>query len=385
MKAVVYQGPYSVAVEDVDDPRVEEPTDVLIRVTTSAICGSDLHMYEGRTQAEPGIVFGHENMGVVTETGSGVVRVKKGDRVVLPFNVACGFCKNCLHGKTGFCLTVNEGFAGGAYGYVAMGPYRGGQAEYLRVPFADFNCLVLPPGEEYEDDFALLADIFPTGYHATELAEVSPGESVCVYGAGPVGLMAAYSALLRGASRVFVVDRRPDRLRLAEQIGATPVDYGQADAAEQIKEHTRGEGTDKGIDAVGYQATVRDGGEQPATVLNTLVESVRPTGLLGVVGLYVPADPGGPTENAQHGQLLFAMGRFFEKGLRMGTGQADVKSYNRQLRDLIISGRATPSFVISQRLPLDDAPLAYQRFDQREDGWTKVLLKPTTNGHTRAA
>jgi glutathione-independent formaldehyde dehydrogenase len=385
MKAVVYQGPYTVAVEEVEDARLEEPTDVVIRVTTSAICGSDLHMYEGRTGAEPGIVFGHENMGIVTEVGSGVVRVKKGDRVVLPFNVACGFCKNCLAGKTGFCLTVNDGFAGGAYGYVSMGPYRGGQAEYLRVPFADFNCLVLPPGEEHEDDFALLADIFPTGYHATELAEVSPGESVTVFGAGPVGLMATYSALLRGASRVFVVDRQPDRLRLAEQLGATPVDYTEAEASEQIKEHTYGEGTDKGIDAVGYQATVSDGEEQPATVLNTLVESVRPTALLGVVGLYVPADPGGPTEDARQGRLRFDMGRFFEKGLRMGTGQANVKAYNRQLRDMIVSGRATPSFVVSQRLPLADAPDAYDRFDKREDGWTKVLLKPNAGGHRQAA
>ena len=381
MKAVVYQGPYDVAVEEVEDPYLEEPTDVVIRVTTSAICGSDLHMYEGRTDAEPGIVFGHENMGVVTDVGSGVVRIKKGDRVVLPFNVACGFCMNCLAGKTGFCLTVNEGFAGGAYGYVSMGPYRGGQAEYLRVPFADFNCLTLPPGDEHEDDFALLADIFPTGYHAAELAQVSPGESVCVFGAGPVGLMAAYSAALRGASRIFVVDRQPDRLRLAEEkIGAIPVDYRERSAADQIKELTDGAGADKGIDAVGYQATVEDGEEQPAIVLNTLIESVRPTGMLGVVGLYVPADPGGPTEDARHGRLSVSMGRFFEKGQRMGTGQANVKAYNRQLRDLIIAGRARPSFVVSQRLPLAEAPEAYAHFDRREEGWTKVLLKPGSDG-----
>ncbi|MFD5319928.1 glutathione-independent formaldehyde dehydrogenase [Streptomyces sp. NPDC127098] len=380
MKAVVYHEPYAVSVDEVADARIEAPTDVVIRITTSAICGSDLHMYEGRTGAESGIVFGHENMGVVEEVGSGVATVRKGDRVVLPFNVACGFCRNCLAGRTGFCLTVNQGFAGGAYGYVSMGPYRGGQAEYLRVPFADFNCLQLPRGNEHEDDFALLADIFPTGYHATELAEVSPGDSVCVFGAGPVGLMAAYSALLRGASRVFVVDRQRDRLRLAEQIGATPIDYTRGDAAEQIREHTDGQGTDKGIDAVGYQATVREGEEQPAMVLNTLVEAVRPTGMLGVVGLYVPSDPGGPSESAKHGELPFAMGRFFEKGLRMGSGQANVKAYNRQLRDLITAGRATPSFVVSHRLPLDQAPLAYDRFDKRVDGWTKVLLKPGLHG-----
>lgn len=376
MKAVVYKQPYEVAVEEVEDPRIEDPTDVIVKITTTAICGSDLHMYEGRTGAEPGIVFGHENMGIVQEVGTGVARVRKGDRVVLPFNVACGFCKNCLAGKTGFCLTVNPGFAGGAYGYVSMGPYRGGQAEYLRVPFADFNCLKLPPGDQHEDDFALLADIFPTGYHATELADVRPGETVAVFGAGPVGLMAAYSALLRGASRVFVVDRVPSRLRLAEQIGAVAVDYSRGDAAEQIREHTQGEGADKGIDAVGYQATVREGEEQPALVLNSLIETVRPTGALGVVGLYLPADPGGPTAHAQRGELLFSMGSFFEKGLRMGTGQANVKAYNRYLRDLIVSGRATPSFVVSHRPSLDQAPEAYRRFDNREEGWTKVLLKP---------
>jgi glutathione-independent formaldehyde dehydrogenase len=376
VKAVVYHGPRNVSVDQVDDPRIEAPTDVLVKITSTAICGSDLHMYEGRTSVEPGTVFGHENMGTVVETGPGVVSVKKGDRVVMPFNVACGFCKNCVAGKTAFCLTVNPGFAGGAYGYVAMGPYRGGQAEYLRVPFADFNCLKLPPGNEHEADFALLADIFPTGYHATELAEVSPGETVTVMGAGPVGLMAAYSALLKGAARVFLVDGVPSRLRMAEQIGAIPINYKEGDAAEQVKAATGGEGTDKGVDAVGFQATVPHGEEQPAVVLNTLIEAVRATGMLGVVGLYVPSDPGAPSEDAKHGELLFKMGRFFEKGLLMGSGQANVKAYNRQLRDMIIAGRAKPSFVVSKELPLDKAPEGYQHFDAREDGWTKVLLHP---------
>src|SRR5258706_144325 len=207
MKAVVYEEPYRVAVEDVADARIEQPNDALVRVTTAAICGSDLHMYEGRTAAEAGMVFGHENMGIVEQVGAGVVSVKPGDRVSLPFNVACGFCANCLRGETGYCLTVNPGFGGGAYGYVAMGPYRGGQAEYLRVPFADFNCLKLPPGQEHEDDFVLLAHIFPTGYHGCELAGGTVGDSVPVYGAGPIGLRAPYSALLAGASKVFVVDR----------------------------------------------------------------------------------------------------------------------------------------------------------------------------------
>ena len=376
MKAVVYQGPYELSVEEVEDAKIQDPTDVVIKITTAAICGSDLHMYEGRTGAEPGIVFGHENMGVVEEVGPGVATVKKGDRVVLPFNVACGFCQNCQQRKSGFCLTVNEGFAGGAYGYVSMGPYRGGQAEYLRVPFADYNCLQLPKGDEFEDDFALLADIFPTGYHATEMAEVKPGETVAVYGAGPVGLMAAYSAVLKGASKVFCVDKVPSRLSLAEQFGAIPVNFDEVDPVEYITDATDGDGTDKGCDCVGYQATVSSGEEQPAVVLNQLVHTVRATGKIGTVGLYVPSDPGAPNEHAAEGKLLFEIGKFFEKGQSMGTGQADVKSYNRQLRDMIIEGRATPSTLVSKRLPLAEAPDAYERFDKREEGYSKVLLRP---------
>ncbi|MGP3983352.1 glutathione-independent formaldehyde dehydrogenase [Streptomyces sp. KR80] len=377
MKAVVYKGPFSVAVEEVERPRIQHPNDVVVRVTSTAICGSDLHMYEGRTAAEAGIVFGHENMGIIEDCGEGVTSLKKGDRVVMPFNVACGFCKNCLDGFTGFCLTVNPGFAGGAYGYVAMGPWPGGQAEYLRVPYADFNCLKLPEGKEYESDFILLADIFPTGYHGCELAQVRPGESVAVYGGGPVGLMAAYSALLRGAKKVFSVDRVPARLEKAREIGAIPINFTEGNPVEQIKEQTDGEGTDKGVDAVGYQAMARtEEREEPATVLNSLVETVRATGMLGVPGLYVPADPGGPTEDAKHGMLLVAIGRLFEKGLKLGTGQCNVKRYNRYLRDMIIEGRAKPSFVVSHELPLEQAPAAYDKFDKRIEGYTKVVLHP---------
>jgi glutathione-independent formaldehyde dehydrogenase len=379
VQAVVYREPFKVAVEQVEDPRIEHPNDVIVRITSAAICGSDLHMYEGRTAAEPGIVFGHENLGIVQEVGDGVVSIKEGDRVVMPFNVACGFCKNCVAGYTGFCLTVNPGFAGGAYGYVAMGPYRGGQAEYLRVPFADFNCLKLPPGNEHESDFIMLADIFPTGYHACELADVSPGETVAVFGGGPVGLMAAYSALIRGASRVFVVDRVPERLAKAEQIGAIAINFEQDDPVEQIKAQTNGEGADKGVDAVGYQAVAHEGeGEAPAAVLNSLIQAVRATGRLGIPGLYVPSDPGGPDEHAKQGMLLVAIGKAFEKGLSFGTGQCNVKRYNRQLRDLIIAGRAQPSFVVSNELPLTQAPEAYEKFDQRVDGYTKVILHPVS-------
>jgi|SRR5690625_4419475 len=377
MKAVVYKGPYEVAVEEVDDPKIQEPTDVIVRITTTAICGSDLHMYEGRTDAEPGIIFGHENMGIVEEAGEGVNVVKKGDRVVMPFNVACGFCDNCRKGKSAFCLTVNKpGMAGGAYGYVGMGPYSGGQAEYLRVPFADYNCVPLPPGDKHEEDFALLADIFPTGYHSTELAGVQTGDTVAVYGAGPVGQMAAYSAQLKGASRVFVVDNVPHRLDIAKDIGAEPINFEDGDPAKQIQDKVQDFGVDRGIDAVGYQATEPDGEEQPAVVLNQLVDTVKHTGSLGIVGLYVPSDPGAPDEHSAKGELLFRIGRFFEKGQSMATGQADVKKYAHKLRDLIIAGRAKPSFVVSQQLPLEDAPDAYERFDNREEGYSKVLLQP---------
>jgi glutathione-independent formaldehyde dehydrogenase len=383
MKAVVYKQPFEVAIESVPDPKILHPNDAIVKITSSCICGSDLHMYEGRTAAEPGIVFGHENMGVVQEVGAAVKERKVGDRVVMPFNVACGFCKNCQRGFTGFCTTVNPGFAGGAYGYVSMGPWVGGQAEYLQVPFADFNCLPLPAGTEHEADYALLADIFPTGYHGAELADVSPGESVAVFGAGPVGLMAAYSCIIRGAAEVYSVDHVRERLDMAEKIGAIPINFDEADPVEQIKDRRGGTGVDKGIDAVGYQATSAGssavGGEQdevPNIVLNQLIDAVNPTGALGIPGLYVPSDPGGVDEGAKRGALSINFGRLFEKGLRLGTGQCNVKRYNAYLRDLISAGKAEPSFVVSHEVPLDEAPQAYTKFDRREDGYTKVILNP---------
>ena len=383
MRAVVYKGPFEVAVENVPDPELQHPNDAIVKITSSCICGSDLHMYEGRTAAEPGIVFGHENMGVIQEVGAAVKDRKVGDRVVMPFNVACGYCKNCLGGFTGFCVTVNPGFAGGAYGYVAMGPYTGGQAEYLRVPFADFNCLPLPAGQQNEADYAMLADIFPTGYHGAELAGVKPGESVAVFGAGPVGLMAAYSCVIRGAAEVYSVDHVKERLDKAAEIGAIPINYDEADPVQQIKDRRGGVGTDKGIDAVGYQATSAGssaaGGEQdevPNIVLNQLIETVAPTGSLGIPGLYVPSDPGGVDAGAKKGALSINFGRLFEKGLRLGTGQCNVKQYNAHLRDLITAGRAKPSFVVSHEVPLDDAADAYVKFDKRVEGYTKVILNP---------
>ncbi|WP_027006187.1 glutathione-independent formaldehyde dehydrogenase [Conexibacter woesei] len=379
MMAVVYDGPREVAVKQVDDPQIEQPTDALVQITTTNICGSDLHMYEGRTDFEQGRVFGHENLGQVVEVGRGVQRLQVGDWVCLPFNVACGFCANCNRGLTNYCLTAQPGenMAGAAYGFADMGPWQGGQAELLRVPWADFNALRLPEdAEDKQDDYVMVADIFPTGWHATEMSGLQPGETIVVYGGGPVGLMAAYSATIKGACKVMVVDRHPDRLRLAESIGAVAIDDSRESPVDRVLEETNGLGAHRGCECVGYQAHDPQGDEHPNDTLNKLVQSVRFTGGIGVVGVYVPEDPGGPDELEQDGRLVFDFGMMWFKGQRMGTGQCPVKRYNRHLRNLIHAGRAEPSFIVSHRLGLDAAPDAYHHFDCRDDGWTKVLLKP---------
>ncbi|MBF0671086.1 MAG: glutathione-independent formaldehyde dehydrogenase [Salinibacterium sp.] len=377
MRAVVFNGPYDVSVENVDDPKIEAPSDAIIRITTANICGSDLHPYEGRADMDAGMVIGHENMGIVEEVGPGVDRIKVGDRVSVPFNLACGTCRNCNDGYTSACLRANpSGMPGAGYGYPMMGPYWGGQAELLRVPWADFNLLTLPSGDEWEQDFTMLSDIFPTGYHATELAQVTPGKSVVIFGAGPVGLMAAHSAAIRGASQIFVVDKEPDRLALAEQFGATAIDFSKTDVEAVVMDATDGMGADCGVEAVGYQAHDATGEEHPEMVLDNLVKVVRATGSLGVVGVYVPEDPGAATENAKEGRIAFNYGEAFTKGLSIAGGQCPVKKYNRYLRDLIIQGRATPSQIVSHELSLEEAPGAYKSFDSREDGWTKVILHP---------
>lgn len=395
MKAVVWKGPNKVAVEQVEDPRIESPTDVIVRISTAGICGSDLHMYEGRTAAKPNVVLGHENMGVIEEVGSAVQQLQVGDRVVLPFNIACGTCMNCSRGFTSACLVMNPEGASAAYGYVGMGPFKGGQAERLRVPYAEVNCLKLPgkPGDQFEDDFLLLSDVFPTGYHGTELAEVKPGTTVAVFGAGPVGLLAAYSAMLRGAAEVYVVDGVPERLNKAQQIGAIPIDFKKGSPSEQIKELRRKnplirgamrKGEEKmmgvmcGIDAVGYQARDSDkpGQEHPTEVLEQLVDVINPTGSLGIVGVYLPEDPGGKDAKTKQGIYNLPWGMFFEKGIKVGLGQTPVKQYNVFLRDMIIAGRAKPSFIVSHHIPLAQAPMAYEKFDKREDGYTKVLINP---------
>jgi glutathione-independent formaldehyde dehydrogenase len=378
MRAVVYRRPFEVVVEEVPDPRIEQPNDVIVRITSTCICGADLYLYEGRAGAEPGTVVGHENLGVVEEVGAGVTALEQGDRVVMPFTVACGFCRNCRAGSRGSCLTVVPARrAGSPYGGGAPPASAGGQAEYLRVPFADVNCLPLPTGIDHESDYVLLSDVFPTGYHGCRLAGLSPGGTVAVYGAGPLGLMAAYCALLCGASGVFVVDGRPERLAMARDIGAVAVDSSAGDPVQQIEDLTGGEGTDTGVHAVGFPVPIETGeGEEPAAVLDQLVRTVRPTGGLGVPGPCVRRGPDGAVPDAGRGTLLVTIGALVDKGLRLGTGRADARRYDRQLRDLITEGRARPSFVVSHELPLDEAPDAYQMADQRADGFTKVLLRP---------
>ncbi len=400
MRAVVWKAPNTVVVERVDDPKIQEETDAVLRLTTAAICGSDLHMYEGRAPIEPGQVFGHENMGVIEQIGSAVRGVKVGDRVVLPFNIGCGFCFNCTRGYSNACLTTNPQSHGGGYGYSGMGPHPGGQAELVRVPYADYNCLKLPgtPGDAFEDDFVLLADVFPTGYHATEQAHVRPGDTVAIFGAGPVGLMAAMSAKLKGASEIYVIDNVKERLALAQKVGATPVDFSKGDAVDQIfalrKPHRdsvqnlqpgagdKMPGVMCTIDAIGYEAkqhgtadTNNATAQDPAQLLADLVRVTNPTGHISLIGVYFPQDPGAKGD-AKQGVFPVALGGAWNKGISIEMGQAPVKRYNVYLRDLIVAGIVKPSVIVSHRLPLDGAPDAYKHFDTRNDGYTKVLLKP---------
>lgn len=379
MKAVVYHGPRNVSVDEVPDARIEKPTDALVRITSTNICGSDLHMYEGRTDFEEGRIFGHENVGEIVEVGDAVEKVHVGDMISAPFNVSCGHCENCEHGLTNYCLYANPDpkIAGAAYGFADMGPWAGGQAELLRVPWADFDALRLPEdARERQDDYVMLSDIFPTGYHAVEMSGLQPGETIVILGGGPVGQMAALSAITKGASKVMVVDRHPDRLRLAQEIGAMPIDDSKVNPVETVMQETNGLGADRGAECVGYQAHDPQGHENNSMTLNELVESVRFTGGIGTVGVYVPMDPGGPDDLAKQGKARFEFGNFWFKGQHMGTGQCPVKRYNRHLRSLIAENKVKPSWIVSHDLPLEQAPEAYKHFDAREDGWTKVVLHP---------
>ncbi len=393
MKAVVYEKPMEVKVEDVPRPKIEHPRDVILRITSSAICGSDLHMYDGHSTMQPGRVLGHEPMGVVAEVGAAVTEIKKGDRVVVPFNIACGVCMNCVRGYTNACLTLNPQRAGAGYGYVGLGKYHGGQAEYVRVPNGDWACLKLPgkPGDEFENDFVLLADIFPTAYYSTDMARVTTGKSVAIFGAGPVGLLAALSCKIKGASEVYVVDKSEKRLKLAESAGAIPINFLDGDPVDQIFAHRKsnrllrdslrpGEekmlGVDCGIDAVGFQAYDRDHPDQfkANQVLLDLARIINPTGALGIIGVYLEQDPAGKTADEKQGNLVMPIGQMWSKGITFATGQTPVKLYHAYLRDLIISGKAKPSFIVTDQIGIDEAPATYREFDKR-DQVVKAVIK----------
>jgi glutathione-independent formaldehyde dehydrogenase len=390
MKAVVYEGVRTVGVHDVADAGLEAGSDALIRVTSSAICGTDLHMYDGRTGATPGLVLGHEPLGVVEQVGACVETITPGMRVVIPTHLYCGTCYMCARGLSAACLRARPDGVGAAYGYAGMGPYRGAQAELLRVPWADANCIPVPgqPGDAREGDFVLLADAFVTGWHATRLAEVRAGDTVAVFGAGTIGLLAAYSALLQGAREVYSVDGVDARLGKAGELGATPVDFRTGDPVDQIREHRAraglpiGEeklgGVDKVIDAVGFQAHDRaqPDRERPNQVIADAARLVNPAGAVGIAGVYPEKDLNPQPGETADGWLTVPWGAFFARGVSVGFGRTHDRRYTAHLRDLITAGRARPGAIVTHHAPLDDAPELYRQFDKREAGVIKAVLHP---------
>ncbi|MCW2829263.1 MAG: alcohol dehydrogenase GroES protein [Marmoricola sp.] len=390
MKAVVYEDVRTVGVHDVEDATVEADSDALVRVSSSALCGSDLHMYDGRTGAIPGLVLGHEPLGVVEHVGPAVETVTPGMRVVVPTHLYCGTCHMCARGLSASCLRARPEGLGAAYGYAGMGPYRGALAELLRVPWADANCIRVPgePGDEHEDDFVLLADAFVTGWHATTLADVHPGDTVAVFGAGPVGLLAAYSALLRGAREVYCVDGIDARLDKVGELGATPVDFRRGDPVEQIRDlraraglplgQEKLSGVDKVIDAVGFQARDRDltDRERPDQVVSDAARLVNPAGAVGIAGVYPQLDLDPRPGATQDGQLSVPWGTFFGKGVTVRFGRTHDRRYTTPLRDLIVTGRATPGTVVTHHGRLEDVPRLYRQLDRRDNGVVKAVVCP---------
>jgi len=394
MKAVILEETRRIVVREVPDAEMQQTTDVLLRITSSAICGTDLHFYEGRMLGIEGGVIGHEPLGIVEEVGSAVKSVRKGDRVVVPTHICCGFCAMCVGGHSSACLTTNPGSAGAAYGYPNKGGYQGAQAELLRVPLADANCLKLPgePGDAWEDDFVLLADAFTTGYHAAASIDVSPGDTVAVFGAGAVGLLAAYSARLRGAARIYVVDAIPERLDKAGELGATPINFLHGDPVEQIKEQQSKwrsggafrlesplSGVTCAIDAIGFQARSRQqlSKEDPFWVTEAMADIINPAGRMAITGVWPAIDPHAADPAPAQGKLTVPWSKLFNKNVNIVMGRDDDERWNRKLRDMIITGAAKPSRIVSHRLRLDEAPDAYAKFDARQDGFIKVVLQPS--------
>ncbi|GLZ45123.1 formaldehyde dehydrogenase, glutathione-independent [Actinomycetospora sp. NBRC 106375] len=387
MKAVAYIEPMKVEIQDIEYPGLELkdgpgvnpanigrkcPHGVILKLVATNICGSDQHMVRGRTTAPPGLILGHEITGEVVEVGRDVEFIAQGDLVSTPFNIACGRCRMCKEGHTGVCLNVNPDRPGSAYGYVDMGGWQGGQAEYVMVPYADWNLLRFPDREQAMEkilDLTMLSDIFPTGYHGCVTAGVTTGSTVYVAGAGPVGLAAAASARLLGASAVIVGDMNKERLEHARNaIGAETIDLAEEGSLPDKIEQIVGEPVvDAAVDAVGFEARGHGADaahEQPATVLNSIMEVTRAAGRLGIPGLYVTGDPGAADEAAKEGSLSIRIGLGWAKSHAFTTGQCPVMRYHRQLmnailRDRIQIGKAVNATVIS----LDDAPQGYAQFD----------------------
>ncbi|WP_017999787.1 formaldehyde dehydrogenase, glutathione-independent [Paracoccus sp. N5] len=373
-RGVVYIGPGKVEVQDIADPKLQSPDGrkaphgVILKVVSTNICGSDQHMVRGRTTAEPGLVLGHEITGEVIEKGADVEMLEIGDIVSVPFNVACGRCRCCREGDTGVCLTVNPARAGGAYGYVDMGGWIGGQARYVMVPYADFNLLKFPDRDRAMSkirDLTMLSDILPTGFHGAVKAGVGVGSVVYVAGAGPVGLAAAASARILGAAVVMIGDFNKERLEHARKVGFEPVDLSKSDRlGDMIAEITGTPEVDSAIDAVGFEARGHSGGEQPAIVLNQMMEITRAAGQIGIPGLYVTEDPGAVDNAAKHGSLSMRFGLGWAKAQSLHTGQTPVLKYNRQLMQAILHDRLPIADIVNATIiPLDQAVAGYESFD----------------------
>jgi len=344
----------------------------ILKVVSTNICGSDQHMVRGRTTAPKGIVLGHEITGEVIEAGRDVEFIKKGDLVSVPFNIACGRCRNCKERATGVCLRVNPARPGAAYGYVDMGGWVGGQAEYVMVPYADFNLLKFPDKDRAMAkirDLTCLSDILPTGYHGAVSAGVGTGSTVYVAGAGPVGLACAAACHLLGAAVVIVGDLIPERLVQARSFGCETVDVSkEASVGEQIQAILGIPEVDCAVDCVGFEARGHGADashEAPATVLNSLMEVTRAAGAVGIPGLYVTGDPGGVDENAKVGRLSVRIGLGWAKSHVFTTGQCPVMKYNRQLMQAILHDKIHIAQAVGvEVIRLDDAPRGYRDFDK---------------------
>ena len=376
-RGLAYIGTGKVEVQSIDFPKLEIGSrkcnhGVILKVVSTNICGSDQHMVRGRTTALSGLILGHEITGEIIEAGSDVEFVKVGDMVSVPFNIACGRCRNCKEGKTGICLNVNPARPGAAYGYVDMGGWVGGQAEYVMCPYADFNLLKFPDRAQALEkirDLTLLSDIFPTGYHGAVTAGVTTGSIVYVAGAGPVGLASAASCHLLGAAIVIVGDLIPERLAQARSFGCETVDLTKdVPLRDQIAAIAGTPEVDAAVDCVGFEARGHGhdcGVERPATVLNSVMEVTRAGGGIGIPGLYVTDDPGGVDANAKIGMLGIRIGLGWAKSHSFMTGQCPVMKYHRGLMQAILYNKIQIAKAVNATvISLDDAPQGYKDFDK---------------------